>query len=747
MNCQKNKFELFTDSFDDGLQKWTLCGTAHRGCWETNNGELVYHKAPPYYITRGYIKPRNEFKNIRCIEFDFYMPECDAGDLVIWLHSYHYIASCCIARKSDGSNEATYLRLNSLKHTGIEPMVLHSLTPDQQIRLDDWNNYRLEIVDQTFTLYLNGQPTLVYTDSEYPAEDTSDIQVKITVDGTRFRNFSVQASEILPQQKYTCEHQTPNYYIAQMTMERTRPYGFLEPAGEQNFGMALVNEQPVYGTNIGTEFRHTWLHGFEKNGEVTAEVICTQPTPDAVCGIFARFAVEDSYLRAGYDFKENAWFIAASFGKTYRKQYFSSTSLPDMESDKYYQLRLVYTDCVAQLYVNNKIALVADGLENISYGRMGLFAQGTGFYTRSFTCALLSGSITDGIMEHTVAPDKVHSHFEIERLDQTTLYGQFEDQRYISYDLGEHFVPAPDEYSGTSCNRTYTSIHRRQSDGKFIQVLRDKDFMVQESEDLRNWTTLCHVLPKERVFDDKGRRLAYMHVSTMTELPMPDGTTRIFLPIGFNMYHDNMAPSQYTIVYYSDDGGKTWQSSKKNVCDLPNFSPWHGNMSWCESKIIRCADGRLRMLGTRSMAPCVFYTDSFDNGETWTAYGELSDMPTPICSFGICPDPINPGSYLMVYVNEKPYWHSCIFPRTRLTLVRTDGLTFEKVLDVDRFTNFDTPIENEAELYQILDPAINVFEDYIFITYGRSIDADIRNPHHHGQRARFVRIDRKKSGI
>jgi hypothetical protein len=68
-------------------------------------------------------------------------------------------------------------------------------------------------------------------------------------------------------------------------------------------------------------------------------------------------------------------------------------------------------------------------------------------------------------------------------------------------------------------------------------------------------------------------------------------------------------------------------------------------------------------------------------------------------------------------------------------------------LDVDRFTNFDTPIENEAELYQILDPAINVFEDYIFITYGRSIDADIRNPHHHGQRARFVRIDRKKAGI
>jgi hypothetical protein len=271
--------------------------------------------------------------------------------------------------------------------------------------------------------------------------------------------------------------------------------------------------------------------------------------------------------------------------------------------------------------------------------------------------------------------------------------------------------------------------------------------MIQESDDLKNWTTLCHVLPKERIFDSKGRRLAFIHISTFTELPMPNGTSRIFLPIGFYKYNDNTSPGHYTIVFYSDDGGKTWLESKKNVCDLPEFSPWHGNMSWCESKIIRCADGRLRMLGTRNTAPCIYYADSFDNGETWTAYGELNDMPTPTSSFAICPDPIYPGSYLMVYVNEQPYWHSCIFPRTRLTLVRTDGLTFEKILDVDRFTNFDTPTENEAELYQILDPSINAFEDYIFISYGRSIDADNRNPHHHGQRARFVRIDRKKAGI
>ena len=73
---------------------------------------------------------------------------------------------------------------------------------------------------------------------------------------------------------------------------------------------------------------------------------------------------------------------------------------------------------------------------------------------------------------------------------------------------------------------------------------------------------------------------------------------------------------------------------------------------------------------------------------------------------------------------------------------------YEKIRDIERFNTSEDPMEGSPELYQILDPCINVFEDYMFISFGRSDDiGDADNPHHNGQRIRFVRIDRKKAGL
>ena len=58
-----------------------------------------------------------------------------------------------------------------------------------------------------------------------------------------------------------------------------------------------------------------------------------------------------------------------------------------------------------------------------------------------------------------------------------------------------------------------------------------------------------------------------------------------------------------------------------------------------------------------------------------------------------------------------------------------------------------------AMLYDFYGELLNehqrqIFEDYIFISFGRSDDiGDAEHPHHNGQRIRFVRIDRKKAGL
>jgi len=746
---RENSTVVFTDDFANGLQNWTLYATACVGKWELENQELVYRLAPPNTMGRGFISTRSRFQKIHSVDLEFYVPENAPCEVDIWLRSFYYTSVGRISRKEDGTQNLLYQRMNSVTRTGMAPMLRQDITQGGWLKWGDWNCYRMEITGQTFTLYLNGQPALQYLDPEYPVDEPVCIHLKTSAEATRFRNFKVAADQILPQQQAISERTEETAYTAQMTMDRTRPYGFLEAAGEKTWSMSLRNGVPVYGTAGSETLCSTWLHGFEKDPVVEAELLCEKPCEDGSCGLMARFAVDGSYLRAGYDFGQKAWFIAACLGVQYRKQYFSSDVLPGMEPDTCYSLRLECRDRAATLYVNGEIAVCAEDLGNTSYGRMGLFSCKTGLYARSFSCRMPNGGkITDGIMEVTVAPKDICFHMEIERLDEKTLFGLFWSRRFISYDLGEHFLPAPPQYDQVGHGGSYPSVHKRYSDGKFIQLVCEKDFAIQESEDLQTWTTLTHVLPKERICDEQGRYVALVHVSSFTELPMPDGSTRIFLPIAFRNYVGKEVAGHYTEVFYSDNGGKTWQKSEKNVRDLPDFPKWYGNMSWCESKVIRCSDGRLRMFCTRTITPCIYYADSFDDGKTWTQYGEITDMPTPTSSFAICPDPAIPGSYLMVYVNDQPHFCSTIFPRTRLTLVRTDGLQFEKILDVERFCTSENPLEGTAELYQILDPCINVFEDYIFISFGRSDDVGgDESPHHHGQRIRFVRIDRKAAGI
>ncbi len=746
MTCCKTK--TLTDDFSKGMQNWTLRGTSCQGSWHTAENRLIYTTEPGTTRGRGFIAASHRFLGLSSVQVGFALPDTAPCDADIWFRSFDYIAICRIHLAADGEQTMQYLRLNASAFSGLTPVVKADLPQGLLCRHAN-NTFRVELQDHTLILWLNGQEVLRHTDEEFPANEALIVHLKFSADGSQFFDFLAAAEEILPFEEQAESADTPpTLYTMQLPAHRARPYGFTEIPGEADWSITNWNGTPVYGADKKEKYTQTWLFGFEKDPTITAKVVCAAPSATARCGILARFAVEGSYLRAGYDFGRKTWFITACAGNVYAAQEFTCATLSGPAPDAFTTLQLQARGDSAQLYVDGELAVTAQGIYNVSFGRVGLFAEGTDFYVAQFTCTLPGGGkITDGVTEQTVAPTLMQSHMEIVRLDRDTLYGQFKTNRYISYDCGLHWATAPASFEGTCPGYCYPSIHRRLSDGKFIQVLQLQDFLVQESDDLQHWTDLCHILSPKETLTPQGEHLAILHVSSITELPMPGGGTRLFLPIATRHFrYDGHAHSHSTKVYYSDDGGKSWQMSRKNVADLERFTPWHGNMSWCESKIIRCYDGRLRMLCTRTLAPCVYYVDSFDNGETWTEYGELTNMPTPTSSFAICPDPAHPGTYFMVYVNNPPYFRCTIFPRTRLTLVRTDGLTFTPVLDVDRFDNVSAPSEGSPELYQILDPCINVFEDYIFISFGRSDNVGDHNTHN-AQRIRFVRIDRALAEI
>ncbi len=741
------KTKALTDDLSKGLQNWTLRGTSCQGKWRLTDHRLVYEPEPGSTCGRGFIALRDRFLGLKNLQFHFSLSQIRPCEVDIWLRSFSFTSILRLHFAEGGKQTARYLHNNSKTLSGISPLACVDL-PDGLLRADGENTYRVELQEQTYILFLNGQEVLRYTDAELPTEAPVCIHLKHLAGGSSFSDFSATAEDILPLEARDESADTePTVYTMQLPADRSRPYGFTEIPGEQDWIITDLNGTPVYGAEKKEKYTQTWLFGFEKDPTITAKAVCNAPAANAQCGILARFAAEGSYLRAGYDFGRKAWFITACAGKPYSVQEFIGNA-PALKPGALTALQLKTLGDTAELYVNGALAVSAQGLYNVSFGRIGLFAEDTDFYATEFACVLPSGGkITDGVVEQTIDPEKYYAHFEIERLDQDTLYGQFKDSRYISYDCGLHWEQAPASFDNTCPGYCYPSMHRRQSDGKFIQLLQKREFLLQESDDLQNWTDVCHVIPPEQVYRPDGELLSLIHVSSFTELPMPNGGTRLFLPIATRRFRfDGAAHGHSTKVYYSDDGGKTWQAAKKNVEDLERFTPWHGNMSWCESKIVRCSDGRLRMLCTRSMAPCVYYADSFDHGETWTEYGELPELPTPNTSFAICADPSYPGTYLMIYINAQPPFHSTMCPRTRLTLVRTDGLTFTPLMDIERLNNVEAPEEGSAELYQILDPCINAFEDYIFMGFGRSDDIG-GFASHNAQHIRFVRIDRAAAGI
>ena len=225
---------------------------------------------------------------------------------------------------------------------------------------------------------------------------------------------------------------------------------------------------------------------------------------------------------------------------------------------------------------------------------------------------------------------------------------------------------------------------------------------------------------------------------------MKDGRTRLFMPLVVRRYVDGRIMGHYTKVYYSDDGGREWCPSRGDTRNIyPHFES-APNSSWAESKVIRCSDGRLRMFYTRNSFGCICYTDSFDNGETFTGFYTMPQFPCAMSSFGIAEDPRQAGRYFLVYVKNHPYAKGSLFPRTHLVLLEsTDGLEWRERLTVDK-------INSEAhdwsyDVNQILDPSILALKDTLYIGYGKS--ERVEKAYHNQQRARCVVIEREKAGL
>lgn len=95
---------------------------------------------------------------------------------------------------------------------------------------------------------------------------------------------------------------------------------------------------------------------------------------------------------------------------------------------------------------------------------------------------------------------------------------------------------------------------------------------------------------------------------------LSDGTERVIFTVYDNSRYNIVGIEEVSIIF-SDDNGKTWHRGPYK----PDFGDVTGIVKTSESQIVKLNNGTLRMY-SRSRSNWIAYTDSKDNGITWSEY-------------------------------------------------------------------------------------------------------------------------------
>lgn len=91
-------------------------------------------------------------------------------------------------------------------------------------------------------------------------------------------------------------------------------------------------------------------------------------------------------------------------------------------------------------------------------------------------------------------------------------------------------------------------------------------------------------------------------------VPLQGGGERIM----FQIYESKQGGNESASAIWSDDAGATWQRGERS-------NKFNGSGKSSESQTVRLPGGGVRMY-SRNSAGAISYADSFDNGQTWSAY-------------------------------------------------------------------------------------------------------------------------------
>ncbi len=616
---------------------------------------------------------------------------------------------------------------------GIE--ILDSVFLDEvgvKLKKNQWFHLKLEFKDSQLYAYIGGKLLLKYdvrTSEQVFTIGESGVLLQPESGGNEYRNFAVRGIRQKPLAKHENYIEPTNYQIDFSKCDfEEEPSDWNCMPYERKWRVFENGDKKCLSSDLQETNSITWLHLFEKNPtiQLSFEV---KNSKKGRFGVIFRYAPETAYIKVGFDFDKETWFVEDT-----PALYDCQTNITYSKKHHFvfghkHQLVVCAKDNKVDLYVDG-VLVVSTEVRQVGYGKIGMFSENTQVEIYDFYTQLPAGDrIVPEVYTCTVPGDEWACSMEMEETKNGKIVGVKKTGVYCSDDEGLSFYKAGAEYDAMETKGYYQSILEMKN-GKYLQVLLNKGTEVQISDDLQNWQTIGRVIPIEEQYNEKGIFHILYHVSSLTEITLPNGKQRIFLPMGFQTGELDKPGCLYrkfghdTLVYYSDDGGVTWQHSENRIYDLLEFTDEDPLPEWCESKIVGCKDGSIRLYASRTRSRYLCYTESTDYGKTWSSICEVPEMQCPLASIGVCEDKFERGTYYMCWVNNSPHCYGGGHPRIRLSLARSkDGKNWSYLCDVERncMRLSDTPEMLYTPLFQIIDPCIYVNDKYVFISFGSSV--------------------------
>ncbi len=742
--------------------EWDFAYESKVGTWDTRNGYIINEQNKYGVSGNGWARLTNVYGEINMIEVDMAMVYPSTYTAIAWnLNDDGEYYHCRITNKLADESGRAVCAVQLYRCTGGHSKLDQTYTDIHEIAMVEgtFNTMRIVSIDGVITVYVDDKAIFAYNDANsgmglyeggvaFKSSENDSMYDNLRVYGTVKERPVAKPKEITPT---VYEDNFEDETVGKSPSHWQEEYNAEESKQIDAWKVYNKGGSKVYGTNGGnTSF--TVLHAFESDPEISTKFMYTG---SGKVGVLTRFYEQnnvnsaDAFTAIGYDTASKKWFLAATESTLQETlQMIWADEATPLAAGELHDLQLVISGTTLKVVVDGKEVLATDKLVTFSFGKMGFFAQSAAMYIDDLKIVSKSGTLfQDGVDHFTFTKaGQGGTHTETEFLDENTMVA-FNGKYYISYDKGYTWQTFDEAGTGIVAPPIggtigYSSI-QAYGNGKFISV-KDGDMSVWLTTDgMKSWKQISTVVPYEELSDVYGNRCAIIHVGSLTVVTLKDGTKRTFLPIGWRRYKaDGTSMGHYTRIFYSDDEGYTWKESENDSRDILLAYSDSVSSTTAEGKVIGCADGAVRYYQTRNGYGSIMYFESKDGGVTWTEFGIIPHMQTPMGSFGIGEDPENPGTWYMAWQNTWPATMGAIFPRVRISLARTtDGKNWEFVADVERTSTYANG--QSAHVRQFLDPDVTVTDEYVYVTYGRS-DTGEQGSTHNNQVPRFTRFEKDK---